>query len=279
LLTGALSAQETARRWQRRMEPTQPGLHLFHSTRAFNLPTAEWHQKGDFEFEVSHRFIPPFSEGYESLYGFDGPVTMRLSLGYAVTDDLFVTFGRSNLDDNVDLWAKYLLLKLSNDFLPALVALRAGASWNTINTIAINEDGLLVERDKDHERNYQQFVQAIINVMPHESIGFGAVPSVIFNRDIRSPERNDAFLLGTYAQYYFLTRWSLIVEYTTDFDDTNPYLSNFAAGLELETGGHFFKLFATNQTAINQAQYLGGAADSFEVLDNWRLGFLITRLL
>jgi hypothetical protein len=279
LLAGLSHAQDKSRHWQRRMEATRPDLHLFHSTRVINLPTAETHQQGDFEFEVSHRFIPPFSDGFQELYGLDGPVTMRISLGYALTDDLLLTLGRSNLDDNVDLWAKYRLIKIDYNNFPVLVALRAGAAWNTINTVAVNRDGFLVERDKDHERNFQQYLQLIVNFMPDQAFAFGAVPSVIFNRDIRTPERKDAFVLGTYAQYYFLRLWSVQVEWTTDFDETNKYLSSFAAGLELETGGHFFKLFATNQTSINPAQYLGGAADSFEKIVNWRLGFLITRLL
>ena len=51
-----------------------------------------------------------------------------------------------------------------------------------------------------------------------------------------------------------------------------------ALGIELETGGHFFKIVVTNSIRLNQAQYLAGAFSPFEP-GEWRLGFNITRLL
>jgi hypothetical protein len=54
--------------------------------------------------------------------------------------------------------------------------------------------------------------------------------------------------------------------------------NSLAFGIELETGGHFFKLFVTNNVNINTAQYLAGADKKFGK-ESIRLGFLITRLL
>jgi len=48
--------------------------------------------------------------------------------------------------------------------------------------------------------------------------------------------------------------------------------------LEIETGGHFFKIFLSNSTELNQTQFLSGADKSFDDGD-LRLGFMITRLL
>lgn len=48
--------------------------------------------------------------------------------------------------------------------------------------------------------------------------------------------------------------------------------------LEIETGGHFFKIFLSNSTDLNQTQFLSGADKSFDDGD-LRLGFMITRLL
>ena len=87
-------AQGKRVRWKRQATPVRPELQLFHSPHLVSLPTATTLQKGDFEFEISHRFIPTLNSGYSSLYGLDGPVNMRIALGYAPTNRMVITLGR-----------------------------------------------------------------------------------------------------------------------------------------------------------------------------------------
>ena len=49
-------------------------------------------------------------------------------------------------------------------------------------------------------------------------------------------------------------------------------------GIELETGGHFFKILLTNQPRMNPTQFLGGTPFEFKA-DEWRVGFNVTRIL
>ena len=121
--------QERKVRWKS-SEPVQLDLSLFHSTEVVNLPTAETLQKGDFNFEISHRFNTPISAGWGELYGFDGSVSMRLALGYAITDHLLFTLGRSNIDGNIDYRFKYKAFQIRNDVLPTLVSVRIGGAYN-----------------------------------------------------------------------------------------------------------------------------------------------------
>ena len=51
-----------------------------------------------------------------------------------------------------------------------------------------------------------------------------------------------------------------------------------ACGIELETGGHVFKILLTNSVFLNPSQYLVGAEHRFKA-DEWRLGFNVTRIL
>ena len=139
-----LSAQEI--RWKRG-ERVAPELELFHSTHVINLLTAETLQKGDFEFEVSHRFIPPINEGYDAFWGLDGPANIRLALGYAPTNHLVVTLGRSNVNDNLDLQLKYKAFQIRHDIFPSLITFNLGAAWNS-------EVG---DRSKGDSRNFQYF--------------------------------------------------------------------------------------------------------------------------
>ncbi|HSH75706.1 MAG TPA: DUF5777 family beta-barrel protein, partial [Longimicrobiales bacterium] len=52
----------------------QAPIEVFHSTQSANLPTAETVPGGMWMFEISHRFLPAFSDGSETLWGLDGPV-------------------------------------------------------------------------------------------------------------------------------------------------------------------------------------------------------------
>jgi hypothetical protein len=269
ILIGALIpmlfAQEI--RWKRSAAVT-PDLALFHSTHVINLPTGETLQRGDFEFEVSHRFIPPMNEGYDVLWGLDGPANIRLALGYAPTDQMIVTIGRSNVSDNLDLQVRYKALQLPNDLLPSIIAINIGAFWNT----------QVAGRSGNHSRNFQYLAQLIFNTLIDGKIGIGLVPSYIYNSALTTREIKYSFTMGAYLQYYFSKTWSILLEWNPTVTGWRDNYNSFSMGIELETGGHFFKIFGTNNALINLSQFLTGADKKFSDGDV-RLGFMITRLL
>lgn len=279
----ALSAQETSIRWKRSEPVVTPELQLFHSPHALDLPTTTTLQQWDMEFEISHRFIPTTGAGINDFYGLDGPVNMRLALGLALTDRMVVTLGRSNFNDNVDLLLKYKFLQFRHTKAPTLLAIQLGGAWNS--KPAYSE---ITSRSKADSRNFQAFGQLVINTLFAKKLGIGLVPSYLYNTDIRwgeetgTTEIKDTFRLGTYAQFYVSPLWSVLVEWT-------PYLSGYkqligqeenplSFGIELETGGHFFKTMLTNSPYLNGSQYLAGA-DLPVNHNDWRIGFMITRLL
>lgn len=261
-------AQGERVKWKRSETTETQGLQLFHSTQAVNLPTTETLQKGNFEFEISHRFIPRIKDGVDELYGFDGPVNMRLALGYAPSDRMIITLGRSNYDDNVDLWIKYKTFELKNKVLPAVVALRAGAAWNT------QVEG----RSSGNTRNFQYYGQAIINTMISKKFAIGIVPSYLHNSYITSADVQYSFTMGANIQYYVSSLLSVLGEWNPTVTGFRVRNNPLALGIELETGGHFFKIVITNSIKLNPSQFLAGAEDSVND-GNWRIGFNITRLL
>jgi hypothetical protein len=272
----SLFAQENIA-WKRTDETNQPEeLHLFKSTQSFNLPTAETLQKGDFEFEISHRFIPSINTGIRRLYGIDGPVNMRLALGYALTDRLVVTLGRSNVNDNVDLWAKYKVLQFPNDVIPIVAALRAGVAWNTL----VFEQSNGSERSSSDSRNFQYYGQLIVNGMIEKKLGIGIVPSYLYNSYIYTDEKKYSFTLGTNIEYYVSKLLGVIFEWNPTITGFRTAYNPVAFGIELNTGGHFFKILLTNSAQLNPSQFLAGEGDySFNNSRDWRIGFNITRLL
>lgn len=265
--TNVAFAQGDAVRWHRSSQPVVTEARIFHSPTSIDLPTAVPYQKGLWQFEISHRFLPKFSDGSEALYGLDGPVNMRIGLGYGISKHLSATLARSNYNDDLDMQLKYGGVRLRGS-LPVQLALQGGWSWNTKHPIWPSSDS----------RSVQWYAQAVLNTMIGKRLALGVVPSYLYNAILESDEVEHVLALGFYGQYYFHPIMALIGEW--NITEEGYYYPHDAVsfGLQLETGGHFFKIIATNSTALNPSQYLIGTTESFAP-DNWRLGFNITRVL
>lgn len=269
-LAGSASAQDSGVAWKRVSPPTQPPLRLFHSTQAISLPTAEVLGKSVLQFEISHRFYPRFSDGFDYLYGLDGPALIRLGLGYAPTDRIVITLARCNLGGNIDLQGKGELLRLHSAALPIKVAVQAGAAWSAQKRS---------DRARGDSRNFQYYAQAIVNTMLGKRVALGIVPSFLHNSSVNSEEREDLLAVGLNGQLYLNRILSIIAEWTPQVSGTEVLAHRpVSFGLELETGGHFFKIVATNSVYLNPSQYLAGTENVFGARE-LRFGFLITRLL
>jgi len=267
--------------WKRSAPPEEGPLDLFHATLIANLPTATMIAKGDFQFMIAHRFLPSIKDGYDAFYGLDGPAKIRLELGYGISNSLSVTVGRTNLIDNLDLQVKFKVLEIRSNILPGIITLKGGIAVNT----EIPEG---IGRDKFDSDNFQYYGQFIYNTMFfNKKLGVGIVPSYLYNSDIFSPEKRYTFSLGNYYQYYFDARWSIWLELNPivtgyqgpiEFGVTEKSYNSVTFGFDVETGGHFFKIFLTNNYRINLSQYIVGA-DKSASSGEWRIGFNITRVL
>lgn len=254
--------------WKRE-SPTAPEPQtIFISNHAVNYETVSTNYKGNLEFQIYHRFFPALSEGYEELYGFDGPVNMRLGFGYSLTDNFMITLGRSNVDNNLDLRAKYRFLRHADESFPLALAVQGGVAWNSD----------IFGRDNTDARNFQYYGQIIFNLGIMEKAAVGIVPSYLYNSDIGSEEYLDNVSLGMYIQYYMTNRISTLFEYGTVIDGYSREYDVFALGNELQTAGHIFKLFITNGLLLNPSQYLTGSDFALDS-DEWRFGFMVTRLI
>lgn len=262
------AAQDRPTRWERRAEATVPPVTVFHATQSANLATAETLRRGEWLFEISHRFLPAVSDGAEALWGLDGPVFNRLGLAYAVSDRVMVGVLRTNLADNLEVNAKARVVEGGRESMPFMVALNGGVAWNTgLPTV----DGL-----KDNES--QAYAQVVVNVLVGERLALGVVPTFLRNPRVDDVEAANAFVLGLAGQFYLSPMVSLLGEWVVA--EERPGLEHDAGtfGIEMETGGHFFKLILTNSARMNPTQLLGGTPFAFTP-DEWRLGFNITRLL
>lgn len=270
--------------WKRKDNTRNLDLELFHSIQTANLPTTETLKKGDFMFEISHRF-GKISDGYDALYGFDGPVTMRIALNYGLTNHIMIGLGRSDILDNLELNAKIKLWQIRTKFMPSVFAIRAG--------FAVNSEPAYNLKAFDTDYN-QYYLQLVYNIMlMNKKLGIGLVPTYVGNSYIFAARKNLSrqytLSLGTYYQYYFNRIWSVWAEYSPVFSGwngtifSNPSKNNrsynsLALGFAIETGGHIFHIFVTNNNRLNTVQYIVGSNGGTDKND-WRLGFSITREL
>jgi len=257
--------------WKKRKTVPIIDLQLFHSTQVVNLPTVETIRKGEFEFEISHRFIPPLDQKGAFL-GIDGPVNMRIALAYGITDRLLINLGRSNREDNLDLRLKYKLFWFRHKTFPFSIAVRAGTAWTTQVTGG----------HRSNSRNFQYYGQIIFNTLLFKKLGMGIVPSYLYNSHIYCQEIQTTTTLGSYMQYYLNTIWSLYIEMNNTMNGYRHSNDAVSLGFEIETGGHFFKIFLTNSQMLNPSQFLAGADLGYFAsgsTKNWRIGFNITRIL
>ena len=253
-------------KWQR-TESVDESVSIFRSVEALSLPTSETMQKGNIYFHISHKFLVPVSEGFDELFGFDGGVYMRLALGYGITDDLFVTLGRSNHNGNYDMQARYNLLETKDFGLPFKLAINGGAAYNS----KIRNDAI------EDSRLWQYYGNLILNTKTGK-LGLGLVPSFLYNSNIECSECQFSWTLGAYAQYFFNERWSVIAETNPTLNGWRQFYDTYSIGAEVETAGHFFKVFVSNNVYTNMSQFLSGATSAFDKGDV-HISFVITRVL
>ncbi len=266
-MPATLCAQDPVR-WERRSGPSAPPVTVFHSTQSANLATAETLRKGEWLFEIAHRFLPAVSGGSGALWGLDGPVYNRLGLAWAASDRVMVGVVRSNLADNVELGAKVRAAGGGRDGIPWMVALNGGIAWNME----------LPELEGFEDNESQAYVQAIANVLLGDRFALGVVPTFLRNPRLADDDPENAFVVGLNGQVYVSEEVSVLGEWIVAGEREGLEHDAGTFGVELETGGHFFKIVLTNSARMNPTQFLGGTPFAFEA-DEWRLGFNITRLL
>lgn len=245
-------------------------IRLFRSTQVINLPSSETYQEGDFEYEISHRFLPAIDDK-DKFFGLDGPAYIRFSLSYGISNRLVATLGRENQNGNLDFSIKYKLLQFHNPLFPAQFTLRIGSAWST--NVNLNNRKLF-----DSE-NFQFYSQLIFNTLFNRTIGLGIVPTYLYNSNVFSDERYYSFTLGSYTQIYLSENISIMLEWNPTITGYRSKYNPVAIGFELDTGGgHFFKFILTNSVDLNTPHFINGASRQF-LKDSPNFGFNITRIL
>jgi hypothetical protein len=239
----------------------------FWGTRLVNLPTTTTLSKGDFLFRVSHRFQPPMSSGWDSLYGLDGPAYILLSFGYGITDNLMVTVGRSWLYQEWEFNADWAFLEQGQRrSLPFSATLHAGGS------LVGQDEPLGAEWSGRFRLNALMSLSYQLN----ERISFLVVPAFSSNTNFWEPDSDGTLALGMGGRFMIFDEISLIAEWVPRLAGYKDDYSGWGLGVEKKIGGHIFQVFVTDSIGLTAAQYLPGG--NLRLGDgDFRLGFNIFR--
>lgn len=170
--------------------------------------------------------------------------------------------------DNWDLRAKLKVFEHGDGSLPLKAAVQGGVSWSSD----------VPDRDSGDPGNFQYYGQLVLNTLVAERLAVGVVPSYVYNVLLDRIDPVQDLFWGFYGQLFLTDIFSINAEWALGENGAELDHDAGSFGIELETGGHFFKVFLTNSVRLNPTQFLVGTDFAFEP-DEWRLGFAITRLL
>lgn len=243
----------------------------FWGTRVIDLPTAETVDKGHVLFRISHRFYPPVSIGWHGLYGLDGPAFVLLSLGYAITDNLMVTVGRTNENQEWEFYADYRLFGPSrNSAFPLSGALHVGGS-------AV---GMEKPPGEVWAGRFRFSALFSLSWEATDRISLLVVPGYASNTNFQQPDSEGTFSLGLGGRVRLFDDFSVIGEWAPVLAGFKDFANSWGLGLEMKIGGHVFQLFVNNNYGLTAAQYLvGGELGQLQTgfFDRFRIGFNIFR--
>ncbi len=239
----------------------------FWGTRLINLPTTTTLGKGEFLFRISHRFQPPVSDGWDSLFGFDGPAFILFSFGYGITDNLTATLGRSKLYQEWDLSVDWSLLEQGKGSpLPFSATLHVGGSMVT------------QDEPQNAEWSGRFRLSALLSLayQLNDRFSFLLVPAFSSNTNFWEPSSEGTFALGIGGRFMILNDLSLIAEWIPQLAGYKDLCSGWGFGMEKKIGGHVFQFFVTDSLGLTASQFIPGGDMKLGDGD-FRFGFNIFR--
>ncbi len=238
--------------------------------------------KKTFGFFIGHHF-GLVNEGISNFFGVFEQANMQFSLTYVPVKDLQLGFGFGNYNMEVNGNAKYALLKQTKDgSMPVSVTYFGLAAMNTQKASTAN----YIVNTSDRFSYFNQILIARkINDKLSVQVGIAITH---FNNvagyydsagKIQSQMENNNWTFCAGGKYQITPGMAIIVNYDqplTQNPMNNPQ-PNISFGLEMNTSGHDFQIFAgnygyalpTDNTVYNQNNYRKG---------QFVIGFIISRL-
>ena len=247
----------------------------FKATRIVNAHSIETVRKGVLDFRITHHFgdVGGTGGGVHTLYGFDNAADIRFGFEYGISDRLTAGFGRSKVSENLDFFLKYSLLRQTLDNrIPVSVTVFADMALTPQKNTAIYSEFA----------NRMSYVyQLLIARKFTNSLTLQLMPLYLHRNYVANPkDNNDLFSLGIGGRMKLTKHFSILGDMYYTFSNyltpSNAFYLPIGVGVEIETGGHVFQMFFTNNAAIIENSYIASTRSSWGK-GQFKIGFTISR--
>jgi hypothetical protein len=244
----------------------------FKTTRIAVGQSIENPPNGNLIFVVSHHF-GAVNQGWYEFFGLD-QATTRIGFEYGVNDWLAIGIGRSTMNKTFDGFVKVKLLRQSSGVrkMPISISYFGSAAISSLKW-----------QDPDRKNYFSSRMsyahQILIARKFSNALTFQLMPSLIHRNLVeREIDENDVFAIGAGGRGKISKRVSINAEYyyLLPGQTADDFYNTFTIGVDLETGGHVFQLFATNGRGAIEQYYIPQSSGSW-MNGDIHIGFNITR--
>lgn len=220
----------------------------FKDTRIVNLQSNETVAQGVLHFVILHRF-GTINSGFYDLFGLDN-ADMKMSFDYGITDDITISYARSNFEKTFEGSVKAKLLKQSTGAKKRPLSI----SWYSVMMYTNSR-----EFDYSNTQRLSYAHQAILTRKFNKNLSLALIPTLVHKNIIDEPyELHDNFVLGLGGRHKISNRISINAEYNLRLNahESDETYNGLSLGFDIETGGHVFQLHVTNSAGMFERSFL-----------------------
>jgi hypothetical protein len=248
----SLFAQDSPSNTPSRYTPTNP-IPL--GDTLLSLPTSHIPSTGTWEIKFTHRFNQSIDQGsgsdrLHSLFGLDSNADVSIGASWAVHRDLQFSLDRSNVLDDIELAAKYIVFQQAAA-IPGSFAVRVGGDLRTERQLA-DRNSLFAQVILSHQFGHKAEVFAMPTYATNAGRSVSATgSSALFSHAVNVP------IGGAIVIRNGLSVVAEIVPKNRDLPSNIGHADvGWALGLKRALGGHYFEILLTNNNATHVDQYV-----------------------
>jgi len=245
-------------------EATALPARTFQDGTLVNLPTSEPLGRHALDVRILHRFKAPVAEaGSHGFYGLDSDAWVSIGLAFGLTGALEVGLRRTNLHDDFEAYAKWVLLRQASGGPPLSLALRGSVSDI---------------REKGASNTDRQGAQMILARRFGARLSLLLVPTYVTRTNyLDAADRRGTCAVGAGAELRLNSKTAITGEWVAPLRGVENDFQSASLGYAIATARHAFEIFVTNTAGAHTDLYApGGDLDARK--GDYRLGFNISRV-
>ena len=245
---------------------------IFNTTLLVIGQSTETVTNGDLVFNIQHRF-GAVNSGWYDFFGLD-QATTRLGFQYGITDWLSIGIGRTTLEKTYDGSIKVKILRQASG------KRKMPLSISYFGNVGINSLKWSNTDRKNYFSSRMSFVnQLLIAHKFKKVVSLQIMPTLVhYNLVEKATDDNDVWSIGVGGVFKVSKKISVNAEYYYVISEQTAadYVNSFSIGIDINTGGHVFQLYATNAAGIIEQHFIGRTTGKW--LDgDIHIGFNISR--